>query len=439
MALGGGSWVFQNKVLPGSYINFVSAGRASATLSDRGVVAMPLTLDWGTDGEVFSVTSQQFTEKTMELFGYPYTDPAVSDLREIFRNARMGYFYRINGTGGVKASNTYATAKYTGTGGNKITIVIEQNEDGTTFDLAILFGGVTVFTQDAAAAMSDLEANPYVDWKTGAALALTAGTPMTGGVTGTATGADYSAFIAKLEGYTFNVVGIATTDETINAMAVSWTKRLRDEYGMKFQVVLYRTAADYEGIINVENKLVGEAGDETDSAKMVFWVAGAEAACAVNASLMNRTYDGEYAIDTDYTQAELEAAIKAGKLIFHKVNDSVRILKDINSLVTYTSDKSADFALNQVIRVIDQIGNDIARIFNDNYLGKVPNDAAGRVSLWGDIVAHHQSLETVRAIEAFDPANVTVDPGDEKDAVLVTDAITPVSAMAKLYMTVVVQ
>ncbi|HBF6506491.1 TPA: phage tail protein, partial [Clostridioides difficile] len=47
MALGGGTFVTQNKVLPGSYINFVSATRATSSLSDRGIVAMPLELDWG--------------------------------------------------------------------------------------------------------------------------------------------------------------------------------------------------------------------------------------------------------------------------------------------------------------------------------------------------------------------------------------------------------
>ena len=35
MALGGGTFVIQNKKLPGSYINFVSAAKASATLSER--------------------------------------------------------------------------------------------------------------------------------------------------------------------------------------------------------------------------------------------------------------------------------------------------------------------------------------------------------------------------------------------------------------------
>jgi len=43
MALGGGTFLVQNKVLPGSYINFISAARASAVLSDRGVATMPLT------------------------------------------------------------------------------------------------------------------------------------------------------------------------------------------------------------------------------------------------------------------------------------------------------------------------------------------------------------------------------------------------------------
>lgn len=46
MAFGGGTWITQNKVLPGAYINVVSAGIASAALSDRGIATMPLELDW---------------------------------------------------------------------------------------------------------------------------------------------------------------------------------------------------------------------------------------------------------------------------------------------------------------------------------------------------------------------------------------------------------
>ena len=45
MALGGGTYLTQNKVLPGAYFQFISKAIASATLSDRGVAAMALELD----------------------------------------------------------------------------------------------------------------------------------------------------------------------------------------------------------------------------------------------------------------------------------------------------------------------------------------------------------------------------------------------------------
>ena len=52
---------------------------------------------------------------------------------------------------------------------------------------------------------------------------------------------------------------------------------------------------------------------------------------------------------------------------------------------------------------------------------------AGRVSLWNDIVTHHRQLESVRAIEDFDPQNVTVAPGETKKSVVVTSRVTPVN------------
>ena len=52
MALGGGTFTVQNKELPGAYINFVSAASADASLSERGIVTMPLELDWGVSGRI---------------------------------------------------------------------------------------------------------------------------------------------------------------------------------------------------------------------------------------------------------------------------------------------------------------------------------------------------------------------------------------------------
>lgn len=87
MALGGGTYIAQNKVLPGTYVNFVSAAAATASLSDRGYVTMPLELDWGADGEVFTVTNEDFQKNTQEIFGYPYTHDKMKGLRDLFINA----------------------------------------------------------------------------------------------------------------------------------------------------------------------------------------------------------------------------------------------------------------------------------------------------------------------------------------------------------------
>ena len=91
------------------------------------------------------------------------------------------------------------------------------------------------------------------------------------------------------------------------------------------------------------------------------------------------------------------------------------------------------------MRVLDQVANDIALLFGRKYLGQVPNDSAGRISLWNDIVKHHQELQAIRAIERFAPDDVRVTAGDSKKAVLVEDYITPVNAMEQLYMTVYVE
>ena len=439
MALGGGTWLVQNKVLPGSYINFVSASKASATLSDRGTATVPMVLDWGPDNEIFTVTSGEFQKDSMKIFGHGYTDEALKPIRELFAHAQTVHFYKLNGSG-EKASNKFATAKYTGSRGNDLRIVIEQNEayseEGKVYDVSTYMNTNCIDTQQAVRSASELKDNDYVTFDASAELELTASTSLTGGTDGTATDADYQTYLDKIESYTFNTMGCASTNETVKSLFAAYTKRRREEEGVKFQTVLHRyEKADYEGIISVEN---GLKSDDADSSA-VYWTTGAQAGCAVNKSLTNATYDGEYDLFTDYTQAKLTEAIKAGKLIFHKVDDDVRVLTDINTLTGITDEKSADFSSNQTIRVLDQIGNDIAVVFNTKYLGKVPNDNAGRISLWNDIVKHHEQLQTIRAIENFESSNVTVEQGDTKKSVLVTDYVTPVNAMERLYMTVIVQ
>ena len=344
--LGGGVFVTQNKVMPGSYINFINATNASSNIGERGTVAIALPLGKA-PGTVIEITPAEFAKNCVDLLGIQYASAEATPLREIFCHATKVYIYDL-GT------------------------------DGTVAEV-----------------------------------------------------------ITGLEPYDFNVL-CAYTDVTSDITTyISAVKAWRDASGKKCQVVVFnQNDPDYEGVINVVSTVSDEDADEF---ALVAWVAGAEAGCAINASCTNMLYDGEYTIVTNKTQSELEACITAGKFAFHNVYGDARVLEDINSLKTTTADKGEDFKSNQTIRVIDQIANDIAKLFNTKYLGKIPNNASGRVSLWGDIIKHHKQLEGIQAIENFDPTLVTVEQGNTKKSVVVNDVVTVVNCMAQLYMTVVIQ
>lgn len=431
--LGGGTFIAQNKILPGSYINFISLSKANANLSDRGIVTMPLILDWGAEGEIFEVSNSDFQRNALKLFGYDYSHEKMKGLRDLFLNAQKLYAFRLNGAG-EKASNTYATAKYAGVRGNDLKIIIATNvDDESKFDVKTVMDSTIVDIQTVKTA-AELVDNDYVTFKTDAELNVTAGMTMEGGTNSEVDGTSYQNYFDKVESYTYNIMGIPTTDETIKGLAVAFCKRLRDEVGAKFQVVLHNMAADYEGVINVANDVTADAN--FDKSSIVYFIAGIEANCAINKTCLNKVYNGEFEVIVDYTQAQLEDAITEGKLILHKVGSDVRILEDINSLVTYSDTKNELFKENQTIRIVDQIANDIATLFNTKYLGNVPNDESGRISLWADIVKHHEQLQEIRAIENFSDEDVTVELGNTKKAVVIKDTVTIINAMSQLYMTV---
>lgn len=349
MALGSGTFTVQNKALPGAYMNFVSAARADASLSQRGIAALPLALPGGPEGVIFSVTAEEFYSGAPEMFGCSAYAAELLPLREVFANAREVLLYRV-------------------------------------------------------------------------------------GLDGEPADEEYETFLAKLESHAFHTVGLPCDRPAVKRMFADFTRRMRESAGLKIQCVLYRyTEADHEGVISVENEAAGE-----NEAALICWATGAQAGAAPGKSLMNTVYKGALAIDCDHTSAQLEALLKDGAFVFHRVGKTVRVLDDINTLTTLSSDKGQDFQDNQTIRLIDQIATDIAALFNERYLGKTANDASGRVSLWSDIVAHHRQLELLGAIEEFSPEDVKVEQGQTKKSVTVRDCVTPTGAMAQLYMTVII-
>lgn len=429
MALGGGNFVTQNKVLPGTYINIVSATKTNVRLGERGYAALALPLTWGRDEEVFTVTAEEFRRNCLILFGFSYNSEEAKGLRDLFKNARTLYCYKLM-NGGAKASNNMATAKYKGSTGAKLSTEILQGTAAGTYDINVYLG-TSVAYETTVSSLEELkmQVNEWVDWKMDS-LSVYERTDLTGqNLDGTAiTAEQHSKFLNAVQSYAFNAVGCLSEEKAIKELYIQEVKDMRDNVGAKYQTVVYRADnPDYEGVVNVEN-----------CKEAVFWTLGAIAGCEVNKSNTNKKYNGETEIPARYTQLELEVALKTGKFIFHKVGDEIRVLEDINSLVSVTDEKGEEFKANQTVRVADQIASDTASLFNTKYAGKIPNDASGRISLWNDLVKIHQQLQEIHAIENFHPEDITVSPGETKKSVVVSDAVTIVNAMSQLYMTIMV-
>ena len=443
MALGGGTFTVQNKVLPGSYINVVSTGNNVSTMGERGVVALPIALHWGNPGELITVTSEEFAKDSLKIFGYAYNAPELESIREVFKHAQKVHIYNLADDGGKAASVTLgdltATAKKVGIRGNAMKIVLQQNIDDTTMgDVSIYMGDILVFSQTVQRA-SELDENEWVSWSfppmaggddlgETSLIERTAGKTFTGGADGTTTPTSHQNVLNAFESRNFNIL-VCPNAEWVN-LYVAYTKRMREEMGVKFQTLVpANVSADYEGVV----QMVAE------QANGIYWVAGALAGCAENASCTNKSYDGELTINTKYTRVELEGLIKNGVFAFHDVEGDTRVLIDINSLVTYTTEKNESFSGNQVVRVADGCSMDAARIFNNQFLGKIQNDASGRVSLWNAILTNRRERETVRAIDLYDSGLLKVTPGEKRNSVVVTEEIVPISSMEKVYLTTVIK
>lgn len=453
MALGGGIWLTQNKILPGTYINFVSKERPIVDIANRGYVTMALEMDWGPSEEIFRVEQEEFQKESQAIFGYDYAHAKLKGLRDLFLNAKTAYFYRLNSEG-VKAKCDIATAKYAGIRGNDLTVAIQSDPDNDGKFIVYTYlttDGVTksVDKQGNIGAMADLLDNDYVVFTRSATLEVTAATKLTGGTNGsTVTAADYQKYIELIEPYYYNVLGYAGSDAAIKTLLYTFVRRIRETTSLKPQFVGYNLAdtVNYEGAISVHEKnAVTDVGYEKGS--MVYWVTGAEAACNINETVGNRIYDGEFTVVAKWKQYELEQAIINGQFAFHVVTDpvsgdvngDVRVLSDINTFTEFSKKKQKYFAKNQVIRVLDNQAIDFSRLFNKYHLDKTPNDEQGRISLWNDGVATLQEYQRLRAIQNFDPKDLEVPTeGQDKENVVWNIGIQPTLAMEKLYITTIV-
>lgn len=430
MSLGGGSYIIENKVIPGAYINFVTTKRGSVTFNERGVGVLAMELDWGSG--IVIAERESIREDSKKLFGYDYDNRNMICIREFFRHADKLIAYNIN-SGGRAATFVYGAAAKEGARGNDLTVVISENVDSAgKFDVDVYLDSELVNSQTIAAG-NEYVKNDFIEWKNTTTEIVKGTYKLSGGTTGNMTGSVITNFCKAIEEYSFNAVAVLVDDEDIEEVMIEFTKRMREEKGIKFQCVTLNVNGDHEGVVTVYN---GSNRSGYPGYYILAWVCGALAGCPINESLTNMKYDGELEIATNGADSAVERAVKYGYFLFHKVDGETRVLKDINTFRSFTESKGAVMQNNQTVRVCDQIAADVAALFCQYYIGKVPNDKAGRNSLWSELVKYHENLMAIRAIEDFDEEDIEVSQGEDKTSVVISETILPVNAMDKLYMKV---
>lgn len=440
--MAGGNWTSQNKKQPGVYINVKSSMAQAVSVGDRGVVAICEPLSWGPEGEIMTINvGNDFTP----YIGYDSTNDKALFLREIFKGSGHTkgpvkvMLYRPAITGAAKAAATIEpltiTAKYNGVRGNDISISIIADPDNEgSFTVQTVVDGAMKHTQ-AGKTVADLLGNDWVVFSGTGDLAASAGTALTGGNDGTVSSAAYSAFLTALEPYIFNILIYDGADSTVQAAYVAFIKRMRDNLGKKCQAVMAGVESNSDAVISIKNGVVLSDGTTLTPQQTTWWVGGAEAGANYSESLVYAQYPDAVNVSPRLTASEVDEALDKGQIVFFEEFGSVKVVSDINTLTTYTPDKGEAFGLNQVIRTLDSIANDVYKNFSQNYIGKIQNNAAGRDLLKAWIVGYLNEIQANGGIQNFVADDVVVEAGDAINSVVITLAIQPVAAVEKIYIT----
>lgn len=429
----GGNWTTENKIRPGAYIN-VKTNIIESNVSDRGTVLLPLARNWG--GPEF-ITVDAETD-FFKVLGYELSDVALLPVRECLKRAQTVKVWSLNK--GVKAQGTGSgltvSAAYGGTRGNDIVVNVVFADE--SFEVTTLLSGEAVDTQIVTEA-SQLQSNGFVDFS-GTLNQENANIILSGGTDVSVEAADYDAFLSAAKVEDFDVMAIDSQESEVKAAVTACIKNLREDEGKCVQAVLADYPnADFEGIISVKNGVVLSDGTVLNNYKAVYWVAGATAGAAINQSNTYSVYEDSVDVDVRYLNSEIIDALQEGSFVFTNTSKGAVVEQDINTFTSFSPSKGSILRKNRVLRVLDNLLNDIQDIFNEYFLGKVNNDSDGRNLFKAQVLSYLESLQAMSAITNLDKNNdVVVTAGNDADSIVVNLAVMPVDSIEKLYMTVIV-
>lgn len=486
--MAGGTWRIQNKVRPGVYINVKGDGKPVLTTPlGRLLMFQNKPLGWGKKGIIELKATSDFTALT----GHKNTDEVLAPVYEALKDAETVLLLN-DFDGGAKSTSTKAgvytiNAKYEGEQGNNISVSFAPSPlgDGAkTQDITVttLFGTKQVDQAKITLPLANKEAitaaeltdekqlevhNDYVDITFGTNPAdvtkelkgngeyplytaifngltqTAANVSLTGGSNGT------NKVVDDMNDYLENeYYAVATTagwDESsnIHKLLVEEIKLLRENVGIKVRGVVPNATGvvyNYEGVSTVLNGYVLNDGTVITPNIATARFAGMSASATPDQALTYTQLDDAAEAKPKLNNDKTIEALKAGQIVFTtRAGSRVVIEQDINSLTKFTSIKPKDFSKNRIIRTLDEICTNTTQTFETSFLGKVSNNEAGRNVFKANRIGYLTGLQNQNMIRDFENSDLTLSQGDEKDAVLMELYVTPVDAMEKLYVNLIVR
>ena len=449
--MAGGTFVTQNKIRPGAYINFKSVPKPISNIGTRGIVSIPMPLKWGKEDSIITIYSTDISDgKLFDKIGYNGSEPDIQLIREALKNSYLLLLYRLD-SGGNKATTTIGnltvTAKYSGTLGNNISVSIteittklkQKQTRAKTYSIKTFLGNKIVDEQ-VTDVIANIKNNNWVEFSGTGDFTASAGKQLANGTDGTISDANYSKYFNLIKNKKFNTIGIVSDEKTVKDNAVAFIKDIRENKGKKVQAVLRDySSADYEGIISVDQGYKTESED-VDVSGFVAYMAGLTAGSEVNKSNTYHVIPNAIEIINFKEDEEIEEGLKTGKLILsYNSDEKVIIEQDINTLTTFTSEKGEEFSKNRVIRTLDELNNQIKIIWENSFIGKSDNNDSSRNIFKNTIISLANDLQNLNALENFSSDDISISIGQSKDSVVVELQIQPVDSMEKLYMDVLVR
>jgi hypothetical protein len=210
--------------------------------------------------------------------------------------------------------------------------------------------------------------------------------------------ADINAKLKAAEAlkFTYLVYPEATTEESTTI--ATWIKAQRSQKDNKVKAVLFKTAADNEGIINVTNEYFEVKAKKYTGQQYLSRIAGL--ICGTPATIACTFAPLPEVTGVEFVDREtLDRRIDAGEFVVFDDGEKIKVARGVNSYVTTVQDKGKSFKKIKLVELMDMVHDDIKKTAEDNYLGKYANSYDNRCLLITAINGYFLELEAASLAE----------------------------------------